>query len=205
VLQSDLLSLLGSPPIYHEIVIRLSSAQYVDSVYSNLKTEFPKLSVKSWQETAPELKMMDEMTGLQLNIFLGIILFALLFGITNTMLMSVMERVREFGVLMAIGMKRRKVFAMILLETISLSLVGGIVGMISAALLIAYFKSVGINLSAFAEGFNEWNMSPILQPILPTIFYLTITIMIIVTAILSAVYPAIKAIKLKPAKAIRTY
>lgn len=205
VLQSDLFALLGSSALYHEIVIRFSSVQFVDSVYSKLKIEFPKLSVKSWQEMAPELKMMDEMTGLQLNIFLGIILFALLFGITNTMLMSVMERVREFGVLMAIGMKRRKVFTMIILETISLSLVGGTIGMISAAAVIAYFKSTGIDLSTFAEGFNEWNMSPILQPILPMIFYLTITIMIIATAILSSVYPAIKAIKLKPAEAIRTY
>ncbi len=205
VLQSDVLALLESNPLYHEIVIRLSSVQYEDSVYSNLKAKLPQLSVKSWKELAPDLKLMDEMTGMQLTIFLGIILFALLFGITNTMLMSVMERVREFGVLMAIGMKRSKVFAMIILETISLSLVGGFVGMISAAVLISYFKSVGINLSAFAEGFNEWNMSPILQPILPAIFYLTITIMIIVTAILSAVYPAIKAIKLKPAQAIRTY
>ena len=47
---------------------------------------------------------------LELEIFLGIILAALLFGITNTMLMSVMDRIREFGVLMAVGMKRTRVF-----------------------------------------------------------------------------------------------
>jgi putative ABC transport system permease protein len=76
---------------------------------------------------------MDDMIGLQLNIFLAVILFALLFGITNTMLMSVLERVREFGVLMAVGMKRRKVFTMIILETIVLSFIGGIVGMVIAS------------------------------------------------------------------------
>jgi putative ABC transport system permease protein len=205
VKEDDLLSLLDSPPVYHEVAVRLNSVQNVDSVFSNLKNELPGLSVKSWKELAPDLKLLDEMIGLQLNIFLGVILFALLFGITNTMLMSVMERVREFGVLLAIGMKRRRVFSMIIIETITLSLVGGAVGIILAVILIAYFGSTGIDLSAFAAGFTEWNLSPVLQPMLPLFFYFSITIMIIITAILSAIYPAIKAIRLKPAEAIRTY
>ena len=205
VREKDLVSLLGSQPISHEIAIKATSEENADSLYSVLKSEFPSLSVKSWKDLAPELKLMDGMIDSQLNIFLGIILFALLFGITNTMLMSVMERVREFGVLMAIGMKRRRVFSMIMIETISLSLVGAVIGMISASILIAYFGSTGIDLSTFAQGFTAWNLSPVLQPRLPGTFYVSITIMIIVIAILSAVYPAIKAIKLKPANAIRTY
>jgi putative ABC transport system permease protein len=205
VKKAALYSLLDSDPFAHEITIRLSSVQEADSVYTNLKNELPDVSVKNWKDLAPDLKLMDELIGVQLNIFLGIILFALLFGITNTMLMSVLERVREFGVLMAIGMKRRRVFAMIIIETISLSLAGGIIGMICSSILIAYFGSVGINLSAFSKGFTAWNLSPVLNPELPLYFYFSITIMIIITAILSAVYPAIKAIKLNPAKAIRTY
>ncbi len=203
--QNDILSLINSKPIYHEIVIRLNSVQNVDSVYKKLKTEYAGFSVKSWKQLAPELKLMDEMMGFQLNIFLGIILFALLFGITNTMLMSVMERVREFGVLMAIGMKRRRVFSMIIIETVSLSIVAAIIGMLLAALLISYFGKHGINLSAFAEGMSAWSISPILQPALPINFYISITVMVLITAILSAIYPAIKAIKLIPAQAIRTY
>ena len=205
VLENDLTTLLGSNTFSHEIAVRLSSTESADSVYLLLKNEFPSLSVKSWKELAPELKLMDEMIDTQLNIFLGIILFALLFGITNTMLMSVMERVREFGMLMAIGMKRRRVFSMIIIETVSLSLVGALIGIIFASILITYFGNVGIDLSTFAKGFTAWNLSPVLQPKLPGSFYFSITIMIVVIAILSAVYPAVKAIRLKPAKAIRTY
>ncbi|MCK7521515.1 MAG: FtsX-like permease family protein [Ignavibacteriales bacterium] len=139
--ENDILSLLASEPIYHEIVVRLNSSQNVDSLFTNLAKSYDYLSVKSWKELAPELKLMDEMIGLQLSIFMGVILFALLFGITNTMLMSVLERVREFGVLMAIGMKRKKVFWMIILETITLAIVGGIVGMILAIITITYFGS----------------------------------------------------------------
>jgi putative ABC transport system permease protein len=205
VREDDLFTLLDSDPIYHEVAIRVNSVQNVDTLYSILKASLDRLSVKSWKDLAPELKLMDEMIGLQLNIFLGVILFALLFGITNTMLMSVMERVREFGVLMAIGMKRRRVFSMIILETITLSLVGGVVGMILASVTIAYFGVAGINLSAFAAGLSEWGLGAILYPTLPIYFYASITVMILFTAIFSAVYPAIKAIRLKPAAAIRTF
>lgn len=205
LIDKDLFSLLNISPFYHEIVLRINSVQNVDSTFSTLKAELPTLSVKNWKQLAPELKLMDEMIGIQLNIFLGIILFALLFGITNTMLMSVLERVREFGVLMAIGMKRRRVFSMIILETITLSLVGGIIGMILASGFIAYFGSSGINLSAFTAGLSEWGLGSVLYPTLPIYFYLSITIMILLTAVISAFYPAIKAIKLNPATAIRTY
>jgi len=202
---NDLFSLLNIQPVYHEIVMKLNSVQYVDTTYSILKSDLPSLSVKTWKDLAPELKLMDEMIDVQLNIFLGVILFALLFGITNTMLMSVLERVREFGVLMAIGMKRSRVFSMIIFETITLSLIGGIIGMIMASGFIAYFGSSGINLSAFTAGLSEWGLGSILYPTLPIYFYLSITIMIVLVAVFSAVYPAIKAIKLKPATAIRTY
>ena len=205
VKEDDLLRLINSDKISNEIVVRLSSVQQVDSVYIPIKNKYSNLSVKYWGELAPELKFYYESVVLQSNIFVGIILFALLFGITNTMLMSVMERVREFGVLMAVGMKRSRVFFMIMMETISLSFIGGIIGLILGLILIQYFGSVGINLSAFTEGLSQWSLGTQLYTSLPFSFYPPLVLMILVTAIISAFYPAIKAIKLKPATAIRTY
>lgn len=205
VKQDDLLKLINSDEISNEIVVRLSSVQQVDSVYIPIKNKFSNLSVKDWSQIAPELKFYYEMLTVQMNIFVGIILFALLFGITNTMLMSVMERVREFGILMAVGMKRSRVFFMIMLETITLSFVGGIAGLIVAQIPIEYFGKVGINLSAFTEGLSQWSLGTYLYTSLPFSFYPPLVIMILVTAIIGAFYPAIKAIKLKPASAIRTY
>ncbi len=205
VQESDLLRLINSDPISNEIVVRLSSVQQVDSVYIPIKKQYANLSVKNWEELAPELKLFNDMLMTQMNIFVGIILFALLFGITNTMLMSVMERVREFGVLMAVGMKRSRVFIMIILETISLSFLGGIIGISMGLILIEYFKHVGINLSAFTEGLSQWSMGSRLYTSLPLNFYPSLVLMILITAILGAIYPAFKAIRLKPATAIRTY
>jgi putative ABC transport system permease protein len=205
VKEDDLLKLIDSDKISNEIVVRLSSVQQVDSVYIPIKNKYSNLSVKYWGEVAPELNFYYQSVVLQSNIFVGIILFALLFGITNTMLMSVMERVREFGVLMAVGMKRSRVFFMIIMETISLSFIGGVVGLILALILIEYFGSVGINLSAFTEGLSQWSLGTQLYTSLPFSFYPPLVLMILVTAVISAFYPALKAIKLKPATAIRTY
>jgi putative ABC transport system permease protein len=205
VKEDDLLRLINSKKISNEIVVRLRSVQQVDSVYLPIKKDFKTLSVKYWGELAPELKFYYQSVVIQMNIFIGIILFALLFGITNTMLMSVIERVREFGVLMAVGMKRSRVFYMIMMETISLSFIGGIVGLVLALILIQYFGIVGINLSAFTEGLSQWSLGSRLYTSLPFSFYPPLALMVLATAVIAAFYPALKAIRLKPATAIRTY
>lgn len=202
---TNLYSIMESQQIVSEIAIRLKSSSDLDSVYSTLVKNYPGLLVETWKQLAPELEFTYEMLILELEIFLGIILAALLFGITNTMLMSVMDRVREFGVLMAVGMKRIRVFLLILIETFILSVFGGIIGITLGALSIWYFSDKGIDLSIFADGLNAWGMPTQMYPMLPLYFYFVLVIMIIVTAIIAAIYPSIKTIKLRPAEAIRTY
>ncbi len=205
VKQSDLFKLLNSQPVIHEIAVRLTSVQFMDQVSNKLKHEYKNLAVETWQQLAPELNLSYQTITLELDIFLGIILFALLFGITNTMLMSVMERIRELGVLMAVGMKRIRVFFLIIIETIFLSITGGLVGMLLGAAAIWYFAQTGISLALFSQGLSSYGISSQLIPGLPVEFYPILFVMIIITALLSAIYPAIKAIRLKPASAIRTY
>jgi len=205
VRKSDLYKTMSSQPIINEIAIRLNSSADLDTTYALLKKNFSSLYVESWKDLAPELEMTYEFLIVEMEIFLAIILAALLFGITNTMLMSVLDRVREFGVLIAVGMKRMRVFLLIMIETIILSLFGGIIGMALGTFTIWYFSDKGIDLSLFSEGLSAWGMPTILYPILPLYFYGVLTTMIIITGILAAVYPSIKTIKLRPADAIRTY
>lgn len=205
VKKSDLYPTMESEPIISEIAIRLNSSDDIDSVYSNLKQDYSSLVVETWKQLAPELEFTYEMLILELEIFLGIILAALLFGITNTMLMSVMDRIREFGVLMAVGMKRVRVFALILIETFILSIFGGLLGMLLGGITVWYLSDKGIDLSIFAEGLNAYGMPTQMYPVLPLYFYFVLVVMIIVTAIIAAIYPSIKTIRLRPAEAIRTY
>ena len=204
VRRDDLFSLLGSQPLSHEIAVRLITTETLDSTVSMLKASNPGLLVESWKDLAPEIKLFNEMIIIEVNIWLGIVLFALLFGVTNTMLMSVLDRVREFGILSAIGMKRWRLFGLIIVETIILASTGGIVGMILGGASVLYFGSAGIDLVWFAKGMTYFGMPTILYPVLPLWLYLSLTVMLIVTAIIAAIYPGIKAVRLNPATAIRT-
>ena len=124
----DITRLLGAKSIVHEIALRLDNADLVPPVLTSLRATYPQFIIESWKDIAPEMKLTAELTNVTMVFFLAIILFGLLFGITNTMLMSVLDRVREFGMVMAIGMKRKQVFAQIFLETVLLSLVGSSIG-----------------------------------------------------------------------------
>ncbi|GBD97490.1 MAG TPA: ABC transporter permease [Nitrospirae bacterium] len=203
--QPDLFRLLNSKPAIHEIAVRTESSRIMPKVFDALKTKYPGLAVQTWKELAPEVALISAAMESYTYIFLGLILFALLFGITNTMLMAVMKRVREIGVLIAIGMKRGKVFSMILLETVLLSITGGVAGIVTGGLSIAYFSHTGIDLSAFASGMETFGASTMVHPFLPLDMYIALLVMVVATAILSAVLPAWNAIHIQPSEAIRTY
>jgi putative ABC transport system permease protein len=205
VVDRDLTGLLGGPAVVHEIAIRLARASDVPEVLASLRSSSPNLIIESWKDLAPELKLTAELTNVSMLFFLGIILFGLLFGITNTMLMSVLDRVREFGMVMAIGMKRTRVFAQIILETVYLSLVGSAAGIALGVISLSITQHTGIDLSMFAEGLSSYGISSMLYPMIPPELYSELGILIILTALVAAVYPGLKATRLKPADAIRTY
>jgi putative ABC transport system permease protein len=189
----------------HEIAIVATNVNYVPELLAQLKARFPALDVKSWKALAPELAMMTDTTVQFLYIFLVIVLLALAFGMTNTMLMGVMERVRELGVLMALGMGHGRIFLMIMLETILMALGGGVVGMGLSAGTIAVLARTGIDLSIVSTGLGALAASPILRPTLPATAYWLMALFIMVTAIIAALFPGLRASRLDPVKAIRTY
>jgi ABC-type lipoprotein release transport system permease subunit len=204
--QSDLLNALHySRPLIHEIAIRVKSTDFAGKIEDNLKAALPALKIESWKNLAPELAFISSSMEAFTYLFVSIILFALLFGITNNMLMSVMERTRELGILTAVGMRKSRIFIMILSETIMLSLTGGILGMISGSLSIDYFNGAGIDLSAFASGLENFGSGTMLYPFLPAPMYVGLTLMIFIAANIAAILPAWKATHLVPAEAIRTY
>jgi ABC-type antimicrobial peptide transport system permease subunit len=129
---------------------------------------------------------------------------ALAFGIVNTMLMAVLERTKELGMLTAIGMNRRKVFSMIMLESVFLSITGGIGGMIVGWVVILLTARNGINFLQYAEGMEALGYSAHVFPQISAVFFIMMAVMVVLTGILSSVYPAMKALRLNPVEAIRT-
>lgn len=189
----------------HEIAIRLRSGGDIKKVAASLQKEFPALEVADWKQLAPELAFMSSSVESFTYLFVAIIIFALLFGITNTMLMAVVERTHELGILIAVGMKKTKLFIMIILESIMLSFTGGVLGMLLGAAVIYWFNIKGIDLSAFAEGLENFGSASVLYPFLPVSMYGVLAVMILLAANIAALMPAWKAARLLPAQAVRIY
>jgi len=150
----------------HEIAVLLNSNDSINQVTNNLKAKYPQLSIMDWKEIQPELNVLGDFVDIELYVIMGIILFALAFGIVNTMLMVVLERVREIGMLMAIGMSRLRIFRMIMLETILLTLTGGILGIIFSGILILFFNKHGIDLSSVGKGMESLGYEAMIYPVI---------------------------------------
>ncbi len=188
----------------HEIAVLLNKSENTDNVTKILSGKFPDLEVKNWQELSPEAGYLVSAMNQYMYIFIIVILIALCFGIINTMLMVIMERVRELGMLMAIGMNRVRVFYMIMLETVYLSLTGGVTGIIIGFAVTKYFESAGINLFFWKEAFSEIGYSALVYPVIDSQSLIVTAILVVIAGIVSALYPAYKALKLNPSEAIRT-
>jgi ABC-type lipoprotein release transport system permease subunit len=188
----------------HEVALILRDEEKVDQFLSEIQKEFPSLDMRSWRALAPELGYADQMMGLIMTLFLGIIMAALAFGIVNTMLMAVLERRKELGMLLAIGMNKRKVFRMIMLETSLLTFLGAPVGMVLSVLSQLILSRTGIDLSFLSEGLRSVGLESVIYPSLDIQPLIIMSILVVITGILSALYPARKAIRLNPGETLRT-
>jgi putative ABC transport system permease protein len=194
---------LGIEGGFHEIAVLAKHQNHVESIKSEVKEILPFASVRSWDEISPELLFWVETGSTFSFIFITVILIGLAFGLLNTMLMSIFERTRELGMLMAIGMNKTKVFWLIVLETAMLSLIGAILGIISATILVSFFSKRGINLNSFSDVMHEIGFETMIYPQLDYPFLYTLPFLVVATALIAAVYPALKALRLSPAEAVR--
>lgn len=204
VLQTGLANYLDKENCLNEVAILAENIELVDQISEDLSQEFPGLLVRPWNEISPELSYLQEMTGTMLLFILAIILLALAFGLVNTMLMSVYERIREIGVLMAIGMNKKRIFAMITIETVFLTFLGAAGGIFTGRLSIELLQKTGINLGAVGgDTLNEWGYPSLIYPQLEPSFFNMLVLLVAVTSLLTSVFPSLKALTLNPAEAVR--
>lgn len=187
------------------VVLRVDSHDNTNAVYERAIEQLDKeqFEVQRWFDMDPFIQQLLESSDASNVIILAIVVVVVLGEIINTMFMSLYERIREFGLMEALGTGGRQLFSMLLWETTVLVVIGGALGYIAAAALAAYYGRTGIDLSAFAEGLGTIYIDPIIYPTLglKTSAYILGTIL--VTALLAGVLPAWRATRLNPVEAMR--
>ncbi|OGU12479.1 MAG: hypothetical protein A2X61_02635 [Ignavibacteria bacterium GWB2_35_12] len=181
----------------------LSYKKQLVSAMKNAGVESNEVEVSTYQELlAMIMYLIDIWKQTSIIIYL-IIALAVLFGVINTMLMSVFERVNEIGVLMSIGMRNSGIFRMIILEAFMMGVVGTLIGFGIGVLIYLPLSNNGINLGMYSESMQTFGLNNIIYPALDSnVIINSIFIMPLATAV-GAIYPARKAMKLQPTDAMR--
>jgi ABC-type lipoprotein release transport system permease subunit len=194
--------LLGIGGRVHEIAISGSEFRNADVLREQIALDAgPGLSVQSWSELNTYLgTMLGVMDGFVLVWFV-VVFLALSFGLVNTLVMAVFERVREIGLMLALGMKPMMILAQIIIESVLLIGFGALAGSLLAWLTIHPLRG-GIDLSVVAEGLEMFGYSTVLYPEMLPADVVMANVIVIVLGIAASLLPALRASRYRPLEAL---
>ncbi len=190
---------------------RVSQIILVDEDYRDLETLYQKikqatpttLDIRAWYEIDTYLAAMSRMMDGFVLVWVIIIFLALSFGLVNTLVMAIFERVREIGLIQALGMRPSLIVYQILLESLLLLLIGLAIGNSLAIITVKPLES-GLDISMVAEGMAMMGASSVLYPNLTLYDMVLANTVVMILGILTSILPAWRAAKLDPVRALNT-
>ncbi len=187
-----------------EVSILLADYKNADRVADDLRGVLPSVSydVQTWQELLPFVTAVLKMYDWFIYLWFLVIFIAMGFGIVNTILMAVFERIREFGLLKALGMKPWWIVKEILTESFFLLILGMVAGNALGFLSVFALADTGIDLSALSEGMEFAGMSRVIYPVIAIKDIVAANLVVLILGLLVSAYPAIKAARFTPVKAM---
>ncbi len=199
----DLLVMYGKSSV---VAVSLNSLEDIPKVKSEINNyiDTEKASALAWQEVMPELEQFISLDNISGIFFLLILVVIVAFGILNTVLMSVTERFKEFGVTLAIGMKQTRLVLLVFIETMFLALAGIIIGDLIGFAINSYIVANPISLAGgMGDLYEEYGFLPIMKSTLDIAIFIKISLSVFIISVLASIYPAVKTYKLEPLKGIR--
>lgn len=192
--------LLQMPDRVTEFAVALHRDDQADEVRDRLQAALgPEYQVVSWLDLLPAIRSVRAMLRAVLRIVVGVLLALLFTGVANTMLMSVLERTREIGTMLALGIRREYVSRLLLVEAAVLGLIGTLLGLGAGLLAVYLLHTYGVTFRPPGADVPS-TMHPSLD-LLPVL--VTVSIALFGTTI-AGVGPAIRAGKLSPAECLRS-
>ena len=197
--------LFSAPERLTSLSIMINNPKELDRIKSDIQKVFDeKYEVMDWEELSPELVQSIQIDNASGIIMLGILYIVIAFGIFGTIMMMTAERVKEFGILISVGMKKWKLALVTVYETLFVSFLGVFSGAIISIPILLYFKANPIPLTGeYADAILAWGFEPILPfAVYPGMFFAQIWTVLAI-AMVSALYPVLFIKKLKPVEAMR--
>ncbi len=164
--------------------------------------------VMSWRESEPALAAAITIDDFGNYLMQGLLFLIIGFGIVNTVLMSVMYRRREFGVLQALGLTPRQTGAVVMIEGLTLTAASGLLGAVLGVIVTWGFFGDGLDMTAMMQNMDEMTFSgvlvdPVVIPLFSTTRLIQITAFILVMGIVASLYPAFRAARIDVAEAMK--
>ncbi len=187
-----------------QIVIVSDDYREVDQLYEAISRATPdSLDARPWYEIDSFLASMFELMDGFVVVWVVIIFLALSFGLVNTLVMAIFERVREIGLIQALGMRPSQIVVQILLESLLLLLIGLVIGNALAIVTILPLAD-GLDLTAVAEGMAMMGAGSVLYPSLLLSDLVLANSVVAVLGVVTSILPAWRASKLDPIRALNT-
>jgi ABC-type lipoprotein release transport system permease subunit len=187
-----------------EICILLPDHRRTEKVAAALRAKLAsgEYEVHTWRELLPLVTAVLKLYDGFIFLWFVVVFIAMGFGIVNTTLMAVFERIREFGLLKALGMKPRWIVREVLTESFFLLVLGLIAGNCLGFLSVALLAGKGIDLSSMAAGVEFAGLSRIIFPVIQLKDVVTANLVVLGLGLLVSVYPAWKAARFIPVEAL---
>lgn len=161
--------------------------------------------VSTWRDLLPMLRAYLDTNDFFLYIWYGVVFVAMGFGVVNTTLMAVYERMREFGLLKALGTTPFRLIKGVLMESFLILVAGVILGSLAGWLTVLAIARKGIDLSSLSAGTEMWGMPRFIFPVLSLNDVLIAGSVVLILGLLVSLYPAIKAARFTPVEAMMVH
>ena len=199
----ELLSMYGRISV---VAILLNDLDQIPDVKESLNRSLSGSGTRvlDWKEVMPDFAQSIQLDNVSGMLMLAILIIVVAFGITNTVLMSVTERFREFGIVLAMGMPQRKLVLVVLLETFFIVMIGLILGNLLAVGINTYLVMHPIEFGGEFEAiYQEYGFLPRIESTLKPSMFLNSSLAVLALSFLAAIYPLTKVLRLEPLKGIR--
>jgi ABC-type lipoprotein release transport system permease subunit len=172
-------------------------------LYGKLKIAFANLDVKSFLELQPMIKQMQDLMIIFNSVTFLIVMGVVFIGIFGVMYVSILDRVREFGIMISVGMHYKYIRLQIFLESIVIGVLGYLSGAVLGAVLLTYLEHYGIDLSAFSDALATWGYEAVIYATIKVSYFTTTLGAIMAASIFSVIIPLRKIKKLNPIEVIK--